>query len=114
MDCGRVFKITGDKSGAVITGKSVPNGGSLGRQGDARGGMLVLALRERLELPGRELRFRVSKARNIRRLASEADIKSWRSDSKGAAANLNGLNLRRLKRTKGERNACRSAGCGSG
>ncbi|MEK7094678.1 MAG: Glu/Leu/Phe/Val dehydrogenase [Patescibacteria group bacterium] len=101
-------KITGDKSGAVITGKSVPNGGSLGRdKATARGGMLVLeALRERLELPA-GARVAVQGFGNaggtFARLASEAGYKIVAvSDSKGAVANLNGLNLAAIEAHKRE------------
>ncbi|MEK7108182.1 MAG: Glu/Leu/Phe/Val dehydrogenase, partial [Patescibacteria group bacterium] len=92
-------KITGDTSGAVVTGKSMAHGGSEGRgEATARGAMMVLeTLRDRL---GIALGARVAvqgfgnAGGTFARLASRAGYKIVAvSDSRGSIGNPDGLDV---------------------
>ena len=92
-------KITGDTSGAVITGKPIENGGSEGRgSATAQGGFYVFdTLRERLNLP-ESSRVVVqgfgNAGQHAARLWSEAGHKIIAvSDSRGAIMSENGLDV---------------------
>ena len=101
-------KITGDKSGAVITGKSIENGGSEGRGGaTAQGGFYVFdALREVLGLP-RVCTVAVQGFGNAGQMAAliwqEAGHKVVAvSDSKGAVHSADGLDVRAVALQKAQ------------
>lgn len=92
-------KITGDTSGAVITGKPVEVGGSLGRdRATALGGFNVFeVLREKLGLP-EKCRVVIQGFGNAGQHAAEFFSRAGHlviatSDSKGAVINENGLDI---------------------
>ncbi|MBI5369628.1 Glu/Leu/Phe/Val dehydrogenase [Candidatus Uhrbacteria bacterium] len=98
--------ITGDRSGAVITGKPVEHGGSLGRdRATARGGFEVFeALRESLELPQR-CRLVIQGFGNAGEHAAEFFFHAGHqivgvSDSKGAVVNPDGFDIAALSAHK--------------
>ncbi len=99
-------KITGDTSGAVITGKPVENGGSLGRDiATALGGMFVFeTLREKLSLP-EKCRVVIQGFGNAGLHAAELFARAGHlivgtSDSKGAIVSENGLDIGALSAHK--------------
>ncbi|OGL71441.1 hypothetical protein A3C17_03560 [Candidatus Uhrbacteria bacterium RIFCSPHIGHO2_02_FULL_53_13] len=98
--------LTGDTSGAVVTGKSLACGGSEGRgTATARGGLIVLlALRERLGLPARArvaIQGFGNAGRTFARLASEAGFRVVGvSDSRHAVCCADGLDVAALERHK--------------
>ncbi len=92
-------QITGDKSGAVITGKPVEAGGSLGRdRATALGGFYVFeTLREKLGLP-EKCRVVIQGFGNAGQHVAEFFSRAGHlvmatSDSKGAIVNENGLDI---------------------
>lgn len=92
-------KITGDQSGAVITGKPIENGGSEGRgTATAQGGFYVFeALRSNFGLPD-SCRVVIQGFGNAGEHAAELWSKAGHkiiavSDSKSAVRNPNGLNI---------------------
>ena len=99
-------KITGDTSGAVITGKPIEDGGSEGRgEATARGGMIVLeALRDRLGLDaGATVAIQGfgNAGRTFARLAVEAGYKVVAvSDTRGAVYNADGLDVTAVEQHK--------------
>ncbi len=101
-------KITGDVSGAVVTGKSMAHGGSEGRgEATARGAMMVFeALRDRLGInPGARIAIQGfgNAGGTFARLASEAGYKIVAvSDSRGCVANQDGLDVAALEAHKQE------------
>ena len=101
-------KITGDTSGAVVTGKPVSQGGSEGRgESTARGGMLVLeTLRDRLGLSeGASIAVQGfgNAGRTFARMAQGADYKVVAvSDSRGAVFNADGLDVAAVEAHKDE------------
>ncbi len=104
-------RLTGDTSKASFTGKSIANGGSLGREAaTGRGG--VMALRELLKLEGvnRPLTFAVQGFGNVgsffATVASEL-CPDWKliaaSDSEAAVCSENGLDAAALQEFKANR-----------
>ncbi len=101
--CDEYSKIKRSYQPAMITGKPIALGGSLGRdEATARGGFYVFeCLKERLGLGGKQLRVAVQGFGNAgsiyARLASEIGYKVVAvSDSKGGIFNANGLNLKHV------------------
>ncbi len=101
-------KITGDMSGAVVTGKSIAHGGSEGRgEATARGAMMVLqALRERLGITS-GARMAIQGFGNaggtFARLASEAGYNIVAvSDSRGSIGSSNGIDVAAVEAYKKE------------
>ncbi len=95
-------KVTGDKTGAVITGKPLEAGGSEGRgTATAQGGFYVFeALREKLGLP-ESCRVVIQGFGNAGEHAADIWSKAGHkitatSDSKGAVRNSNGLDIAAL------------------
>lgn len=95
-------KATGDTSGAVITGKPVDAGGSLGRdRATAMGGFYVFeALREKMNLPS-QCRVVIQGFGNAGQHAAELFFHHGHkivavSDSKGTIANPDGLDIAAL------------------
>lgn len=107
-------KITGDKSRASFTGKSLEAGGSLGRDAaTGRGG--VMALSKFLELEGKnnhKLTFAVQGFGNVgsffATVAAE-DFPDWQlvaaSDSSATIKDKNGLNAKKLSDCKAAKNS---------
>ena len=101
-------KITGDTSGAVITGKAVADGGSEGRgEATARGGFIVMeTLKERLGIPdGAAIAIQGfgNAGRTFARLASVAGYKIVAvSDSRGAIYSTDGLDVAAVEVHKDE------------
>jgi glutamate dehydrogenase/leucine dehydrogenase len=104
--------LTGDTSKASFTGKSIPNGGSLGRDAaTGRGG--VLALGELLRLEGsadKPLTFAVQGFGNVGSFFAstvQALYPKWRlvaaSDSEAAVYNADGLDAKELQEFKDAR-----------
>ncbi len=95
-------KMTGDTSGAVITGKPIESGGSQGRgTATAQGGFYVFeALREQLRLPelcSVAIQGFGNAGKHAARLWSEAGHKVIAvSDSRAAVVNLDGLDIAAL------------------
>lgn len=101
-------KITGDTSGAVITGKAIQDGGSEGRgEATARGGFIVMeTLKERLGIPdGARIAIQGfgNAGRTFARLASTAGYKIVSvSDSRGSIYNADGLDVAAVEAHKDE------------
>ena len=101
-------KITGDTTGAVITGKAIADGGSEGRgEATARGGFMVMeTLKERLGIPdGAAIAIQGfgNAGRTFARLASAAGYKIVAvSDSRGAIYNVDGLDVAAVEAHKDE------------
>lgn len=105
-------KLTGDKSKASFTGKSLGNGGSLGRDAaTGRGG--VIALAELLKLEGnadRELTYAVQGYGNVGSFfgaVAQSDHPKWKlvaaSDSQAAVYDEGGLDAKKLQAFKDDR-----------
>lgn len=100
--------ITGDTSGAVITGKAIADGGSEGRgEATARGGFIVMeTLKERLGIAdGASIAIQGfgNAGRTFARLASAAGYKIVAvSDSRGAIYNADGLDVAAVEAHKDE------------
>lgn len=101
-------KITGDTTGAVITGKPIEAGGSEGRgTATAQGGFYAFeALREKLELP-ESCRVVIQGFGNAGEHAAEIWSRAGHkivavSDSRGAVRNANGLDIQALYTHKQE------------
>lgn len=99
-------KITGDKSGAVITGKPVGQGGSEGRgPATAIGGFYVFeTLRENLKLP-QKCKVAIQGFGNVGANAAEVFAEHGHivvavSDSKGAIWNDTGLDIKKVEEHK--------------
>ena len=96
-------KLTGDETGAVITGKAIDNGGSEGRgEATAMGGLMLLqVLRERLGIQeGARIAIEGfgNAGRTFARLASEAGYEIVAvSDSKGGVGNPEGIDVEELE-----------------
>lgn len=102
------MKITGDKSGAMITGKSLGKGGSEGRgTATAQGGFYVFeAFKKELDLPSKckvAIQGFGNAGSNAALIWSRAghDIVAV-SDSKGGVYNSNGLDIQKLLEHKKE------------
>ncbi len=100
------MRMTGDKSGAVVTGKSLAHGGSEGRgEATARGGLIVLqTLRERLGISS-DARIVIqgfgNAGRTFARLASEAGFHIVGvSDSRAAVCRAEGFDITALEAHK--------------
>lgn len=102
-------KLTGDNNKASFTGKSLPNGGSLGRDAaTGRGG--VMAFEELLSLEGnknKDLSFAIQGFGNVGSFfgtVAESSHPNWKmiaaSDSEAAVFNENGLNAQELQSYK--------------
>lgn len=105
-------KLTGDNTHASFTGKSIKNGGSLGREAaTGRGG--VIALAELLKLRGeadKPLTYAVQGYGNVGSFfgsVAAADHPNWKlvaaSDSEVAVYNPDGLDAKALQKFKAER-----------
>ncbi len=101
-------KITGDTTGAVITGKAIEDGGSEGRgEATARGGFIVMeTLKDRLDIPdGARVAIQGfgNAGRTFARLASAAGYKIVSvSDSRGSIYNAEGLDVAAVEAHKDE------------
>ncbi len=100
-------KLTGDKSGAAFTGKSLGKGGSAARgAATAQGGFYVLfEAAKKLNLPLKDLRIAIqgfgNAGQNFALLAHAAGCKIVSaSDSRGAIYNADGLNPLLVAQTK--------------
>ncbi len=102
--------LTGDKSHASFTGKSIQKGGSLGREAaTGRGGVIVLReILKRLSIKG-QVTYAVQGWGNVGSffsLVAEHDIKNWKlvaaTDSSGGVYEPNGISPTKADRFKKE------------
>jgi glutamate dehydrogenase/leucine dehydrogenase len=114
--------ITGDKTNATFTGKSLSHGGSEGRDAaTGRGGVIVLrTLRELENLSGKPLTFAVQGYGNVGTFfaeVAEAEHPEWKlvaaTDSSGGVCDFSGLSAEKLSTWKFDKNALKDFGVGT-